>query len=116
MPLSLIATINGTTTARYRSGNANTVKTKISINAFNSSQTTDVSKKRHCKPVIKLEILTCTLPLPVTNQYQVVAVKDTRSELLKVLQIDVDLHCDLQLSHVDCWSWRQTHQMKSGTD
>ena len=52
-------------------------------------------------------------PAPISNnQYQVVALKETKAELLKVLQIDVIFIIIYSLVMLIAWSWRQTYIAK----
>ncbi|MFA0543843.1 sensor histidine kinase, partial [Vibrio sp. 10N.222.52.B7] len=46
------------------------------------------------------------------NQYQVVALKETRAELIKILQIDVIFVVIYSLVMLIAWSWRQTYLAK----
>ena len=87
---------------------------KISIiDAFNSSnQTTDASKVLTANQLFKLGTFNL-YPAAISDiQYQVVAIKDTRSELLKVLQIDVIFIVIYSLVMLIAWSWRQTYLAK----
>ena len=87
---------------------------KISIiDAFNSSnQTTDASKVLTANQLFKLGTFNLYPAATSDNQYQVVAIKDTRSELLKVLQIDVIFIVIYSLVMLIAWSWRQTYLAK----
>ncbi|WP_434567262.1 cache domain-containing protein [Vibrio chagasii] len=87
---------------------------KISIiDAFNSSsQTTDASKALTANQLFKLGTFNLYPAAISDNQYQVVAIKDTRSELLKVLQIDVIFIVIYSLVMLIAWSWRQTYLAK----
>ena len=87
---------------------------KISIiDAFNSSnQTTDASKVLTANKLFKLGTFNLYPAATSDNQYQVVAIKDTRSELLKVLQIDVIFIVIYSLVMLIAWSWRQTYLAK----
>ncbi|WP_186171022.1 ATP-binding protein [Vibrio chagasii] len=87
---------------------------KISIiDAFNSSnQTTDASKALTANQLFKLGNFNLYPAATSDNQYQVVAIKDTRSELLKVLQIDVIFIVIYSLVMLIAWSWRQTYLAK----
>ncbi|MEL0607338.1 ATP-binding protein [Vibrio echinoideorum] len=52
-------------------------------------------------------------PAPISNnQYQVVALKETKAELIKVLQIDVIFIVIYSLVMLIAWSWRQTYIAK----
>ena len=87
---------------------------KISIiDAFNSSnQTTDASKVLTANKLFKLGTFNLYPATTSDNQYQVVAIKDTSSELLKVLQIDVIFIVIYSLVMLIAWSWRQTYLAK----
>ncbi len=87
---------------------------KISIiDVFNSSsQTTDASKALTANQLFKLGTFNLYPAAISDNQYQVVAIKDTRSELLKVLQIDVIFIVIYSLVMLIAWSWRQTYLAK----
>ncbi|MEC7940920.1 MAG: ATP-binding protein [Pseudomonadota bacterium] len=87
---------------------------KISIiDAFNSSnQTTDASKLLSENQLFKLGTFNLYPAATSDNQYQVVAIKDTRSELLKVLQLDVIFIVIYSLVTLIAWSWRQTYLAK----
>ncbi|KZX59798.1 histidine kinase [Vibrio sp. HI00D65] len=87
---------------------------KISIiDAFNSSnQTTDASKVLTANKLFKLGTFNLYPATTSDNQYQVVAIKDTSSVLLKVLQIDVIFIVIYSLVMLIAWSWRQTYLAK----
>tara|TARA_Y100000588_G_scaffold72583_1_gene74943 strand:+ start:2742 stop:4610 length:1869 start_codon:yes stop_codon:yes gene_type:complete len=87
---------------------------KISIiDAFNSTnQTTDASKVLTANQLFKLGTFNLYPAATSDNQYQVVAIKDTRSELLKVLQLDVIFIVIYSLVMLIAWSWRQTYLAK----
>ncbi|MFS1932052.1 sensor histidine kinase [Vibrio splendidus] len=91
------------------------------IEAFRSS-TSDKEKQPAQPNNIQKELTTNQLfklgtfnlyPAAVSNnQYQVVALKETRSELIKVLQIDVIFVVIYSLMMLIAWSWRQTYIAK----
>lgn len=87
---------------------------KISIiDAFNSTnRTSDASKALTANQLFKLGTFNLYPAAISDNHYQVVAIKDTRSELLKVLQIDVIFIVIYSLVMLIAWSWRQTYLAK----
>lgn len=92
------------------------------IEAFNSSnkqpktnihsQGIEASRVLESNQLFKLGMFNLYPAAVSNNQYQVVAIKDTRSELIKVLQIDVIFIVIYSLVMLIAWSWRQTYLAK----
>ncbi|MEZ9396674.1 ATP-binding protein [Vibrio splendidus] len=77
-----------------------------------SAQPNNIQKELTTNQLFKLGTFNLYPAAVSNNQYQVVALKETRAELIKVLQIDVIFVVIYSLMMLIAWSWRQTYIAK----
>ncbi|PMG33857.1 histidine kinase [Vibrio splendidus] len=77
-----------------------------------SAQPNNIQKELTTNQLFKLGAFNLYPAAVSNNQYQVVALKETRAELIKVLQIDVIFVVIYSLMMLIAWSWRQTYIAK----
>jgi two-component system C4-dicarboxylate transport sensor histidine kinase DctB len=77
-----------------------------------SAQPNNIQKELTTNQLFKLGTFNLYPAAVSNNQYQVVALKETRAELIKVLQIDVIFVVIYNLMMLIAWSWRQTYIAK----
>ncbi|MEZ9336807.1 ATP-binding protein [Vibrio splendidus] len=77
-----------------------------------SAQPNNIQKELTTNQLFKLGTFNLYPAAVSNNQYQVVALKKTRAELIKVLQIDVIFVVIYSLMMLIAWSWRQTYIAK----
>ncbi|WP_333917657.1 sensor histidine kinase [Vibrio crassostreae] len=85
---------------------------EANANRSNNLQSNQIQKELTANQLFKLGTFTLYPAAASNNQYQVVALKETRAELIKVLQIDVIFVVIYSLVMLIAWSWRQTYVAK----
>ncbi|ULN67348.1 ATP-binding protein [Vibrio gigantis] len=83
-----------------------------SVDQPNEIQPNKAQKELTANQLFKLGTFNLYPATVSNNQYQVVALKDSRVELIKVLQIDVIFVVIYILVVLIAWSWRQTYLAK----
>ncbi|WP_373951838.1 ATP-binding protein [Vibrio pomeroyi] len=78
----------------------------------NHLQSNDIRKELTANQLFKLGAFNLYPAAISNNQYQVVALKETKAELLKVMQIDITFVVIYSLVMLIAWSWRQTYVAK----
>lgn len=81
-------------------------------NQSKNLQSNEIRKELTANQLFKLGAFNLYPATVSNNQYQVVALKETRAELIKVLQIDVIFVVIYSLVMLIAWSWRQTYLAK----
>jgi two-component system C4-dicarboxylate transport sensor histidine kinase DctB len=94
--------------SQSEASNANQPNTNRSSNL----QSNEIQKELTANQLFKLGTFNLYPAAVSNNQYQVVALKETRAELIKVLQIDVIFVVIYSLVMLIAWSWRQTYVAK----
>ncbi len=94
--------------SQSEASNANQSNTNRSSNL----QSNEIRKELTANQLFKLGAFNLYPATVSNNQYQVVALKETRAELIKVLQIDVIFVVIYSLVMLIAWSWRQTYLAK----
>ncbi|MEZ8035581.1 sensor histidine kinase [Vibrio crassostreae] len=94
--------------SQSEASNANQPNTNRSSNL----QSNEIRKELTANQLFKLGTFNLYPATVSNNQYQVVALKETRAELIKVLQIDVIFVVIYSLVMLIAWSWRQTYLAK----
>ncbi|CAK1871258.1 two-component system, NtrC family, C4-dicarboxylate transport sensor histidine kinase DctB [Vibrio crassostreae] len=85
---------------------------EANANRSNNLQSNQIQKELTANQLFKLGTFNLYPAAVSNNQYQVVALKETRAELIKVLQIDVIFVVIYSLVMLIAWSWRQTYVAK----
>ncbi|RPE99098.1 signal transduction histidine kinase [Vibrio crassostreae] len=85
---------------------------EANANRSNNLQSNQIQKELTANQLFKLGTYNLYPAAVSNNQYQVVALKETRAELIKVLQIDVIFVVIYSLVMLIAWSWRQTYVAK----
>ncbi|ROR21096.1 signal transduction histidine kinase [Vibrio crassostreae] len=85
---------------------------EANANRPNNLQSNQIQKELTANQLFKLGTFNLYPAAVSNNQYQVVALKETRAELIKVLQIDVIFVVIYSLVMLIAWSWRQTYVAK----
>ncbi|MGF1852009.1 ATP-binding protein [Vibrio satsumensis] len=94
--------------SQSEASNANQPNTNRSSNL----QSNEIRKELTANQLFKLGTFNLYPATVSNNQYQVVALKETRAEFIKVLQIDVIFVVIYSLVMLIAWSWRQTYLAK----
>ncbi|MFA0497018.1 sensor histidine kinase, partial [Vibrio sp. 10N.222.54.B11] len=81
-------------------------------NQSSNLQSNEIRKELTANQLFKLGAFNLYPATISNNQYQVVALKETRAELIKILQIDVIFVVIYSLVMLIAWSWRQTYLAK----
>ncbi|CAK3036248.1 two-component system, NtrC family, C4-dicarboxylate transport sensor histidine kinase DctB [Vibrio crassostreae] len=85
---------------------------EANANRSNNLQSNQIQKELTANQLFKLGTFNLYPAAVSNNQYQVVALKETRAELIKVLQIDAIFLVIYSLVVLIAWSWRQTYVAK----
>lgn len=83
-----------------------------SASQANHRQSSEIRKELTANQLFKLGTFNLYPAAVSDNQYQVVALKETKAELLKVMQIDIIFVVIYSLVMLIAWSWRQTYVAK----
>ncbi|MEZ9542155.1 ATP-binding protein [Vibrio sp. 10N.286.48.C11] len=81
-------------------------------NQSSNLQSNEIRKELTANQLFKLGAFNLYPATISNNQYQVVALKETRAELIKIFQIDVIFVVIYSLVMLIAWSWRQTYLAK----
>ncbi|UPR49942.1 sensor histidine kinase [Vibrio cyclitrophicus] len=87
-------------------------KPEANTNRSNNLQSNEIRKELTANQLFKLGTFNLYPAAVSDNQYQVVALKETKAELLKVMQIDITFVVIYSLVMLIAWSWRQTYVAK----
>ena len=83
-----------------------------SASQANYRQSNEIREELTANQLFKLGTFNLYPAAVSNNQYQVVALKETKAELLKVMQIDITFVVIYSLVVLIAWSWRQTYVAK----